>query len=103
VGELGRDFDLANEPLRAEGGRQLRPQHLHRDFAVVLEILGQIDGGHAAATRFPLDGVAVGKGGRESFGRVSHGHRICDICAVSARLTAPRRERPPRRAAFLES
>jgi hypothetical protein len=33
---------------------------------MVLEILGQIDRGHAALPQLPFDPVAVGEGGRES-------------------------------------
>jgi hypothetical protein len=40
----GRDLDLAQEPLGAERLCQIRAQHLDRHAAVVLEILGEIDG-----------------------------------------------------------
>ncbi len=30
-----------------------------RDIAVVLQVLGEINGGHAAGTKLALDGVAV--------------------------------------------
>ena len=45
----------------------------------MLEISREIDGGHAAATDFPLDGVAVGKGSFQSFERVCHRLIRCDL------------------------
>ena len=36
--ELRRDLDFTKESLRTQNRRQLRPQHLHRDLAVVFEI-----------------------------------------------------------------
>ncbi len=51
---------------------QFRPQHLDRDFAMMLDIFSEIDGGHAAGAEFALDGVAVGEGGREAGGDLGH-------------------------------
>ena len=70
--ELRRRLDLLHEPLGAEHCRELRPQHLHRDLAVVLQILGEIDGGHAAFAEAALDAVAVGEGRGELLGDFSH-------------------------------
>ena len=36
----GGHADLALEPLGAEGGRDLRVEHLQRDQAIVLEVPG---------------------------------------------------------------
>jgi len=47
-------------------------QHLEGYLAVVLEIVGQIDHGHAAATDLSFDGVAVGQGGLQSVQQVGH-------------------------------
>ena len=92
VVEAGGDPDLVEEPLGTEHGGQLGPQHLERDLAVVLEILGEIDRGHPALTQLALDPVAVdedgsrqrghvpklalGGGGRH--GREGIGHRVPD-------------------------
>ena len=48
-------LDLAQEPLGAERGGELRAQHLDRDVAVVLEVVREVDGGHAAAPELALD------------------------------------------------
>ena len=55
-------LDLAKKPLGADDGGQLGPQHLDRDVAIVLEILREIDRGHAALAELALDAVAVGEG-----------------------------------------
>ena len=41
-------LDLDPKPVGADDGRQLRPQYLERDLAVVLEVAGEVDGGHPA-------------------------------------------------------
>ncbi len=61
--EACRDLDLAGEAVGAETRRQLRTQDLDRHAAVVLEVLGEIDGGHATLAKFTLDAVAAGEGG----------------------------------------
>src|SRR5207249_3557606 len=57
--ELCRETDLAQEPLGAEDGGKLRAEHLERDGAVVLEILGEVHRGHPTATELALDSVMV--------------------------------------------
>ena len=39
--------------------RQLGLQDLERDLTLVLQVIGQVDGGHAALTQFSFDGVAA--------------------------------------------
>ena len=51
-------------------------ENFDRDFAVVLQVLSEIDGGHAALPQLPLEAVAVGERGREArvrFGGVAAG------------------------------
>jgi hypothetical protein len=59
----GAEPDLSEEPLRSQHRRQVRMQDLERYRAVVPEITGQIDRGHAAAAQLALDDVAIGEGG----------------------------------------
>ncbi len=73
MGELGRDPDLLEEPL-AEGGGQLRVEHLERDRAIVAEVVGAIDRRHPAPAERALDAVAVGEGGLEIGGAVGQRH-----------------------------
>jgi hypothetical protein len=50
---------LSELALGADHGRQLRPEDLDGDVAVVLEVLCQEYGGHAALPELTLDAVAV--------------------------------------------
>ena len=70
--QAGGDLDLPREPLGAEGGGELRAQHLQRHFAVVLQVLGEVDSGHAALSELPLDAVALGQGSLQSGYRLGH-------------------------------
>jgi hypothetical protein len=62
VAEVGGGGDLAQEALVAERGGQLGSQYLEGHLAPVPQILGEVDGGHAARAELPLDPVALGKG-----------------------------------------
>ena len=44
-------------------------QHLDGDVAIVLEVVCEEHGGHAASANFSLDAVTAGQRGREAFGR----------------------------------
>ncbi len=58
--ESGRDLDLAQEPLGPQYCGQLRTEYLESYLPMMLEVLGEIDGSHAAAAKLSLDLVAVG-------------------------------------------
>jgi hypothetical protein len=73
--ELGRRRDLGEEALRAHDRGHLRLQHLERDFASVLDVVGQIHRGHAALAELPLDAVAAAEGGVQAFARRGHDGR----------------------------
>ncbi len=72
MGKVRRNLDLAQKPLGAEGGSEIRPEDLHRHLAVVLEVLGEIHCRHAPSADFPLDGIAVGEGSFETDEGVVH-------------------------------
>jgi hypothetical protein len=69
--EAGCQLDLAQKALGAEDGAEFRAEHLDGHLAPVLEVLGEIDRGHAAGAEFPLNAVAVGEGHTER-GDVCH-------------------------------
>lgn len=83
--QVRRGLDLGEEPIRPDYGGQLRPKHLHRDLAVVPEILREVDGGHAARAELALESVAVrnrsckilGSAGHHSRKRYFPGGLIC--------------------------
>ena len=56
---------LARKAVGSKRGGELRSQDFHRNLSVVLEILRQIDGRHAARTQLTLDGIAVRERGAE--------------------------------------
>jgi len=56
-------FDLDEETLGPNDFRQLRFEDLEGHAAVVLDVLGQVDRGHAALAEFTCDGVATRQSG----------------------------------------
>ena len=73
--EIGGDLDLGQEALAAEDGGELGVEDLDRDLAAVLQVLGEIDRGHAALAQLAHEAIAVGQGRREAGGWVGHGVR----------------------------
>ena len=55
-------------------------EDLERDPALVLEVAGERNRGHAALADFALDPVAVGEGGGEAGGVIRHG--CCGVLRV---------------------
>ncbi len=60
--QVGGDLDLGQEPVAPDDGRELRMQDLDGHLAAVLQVLGEIDRGHAALTELALDAVTVTEG-----------------------------------------
>ncbi len=60
--QVGGGGDLVQEPVGADGSGELGPHDLDGDVAIVPEIVGQIDRGHAARAELPLDPVATCQG-----------------------------------------
>src|SRR5207245_9789994 len=56
-------LDLPEKPLAAEGGRELRRQHLDRHRPIVLQVPGEVDGCHPSAAELALDSIATGDSG----------------------------------------
>ena len=75
--EIGGELDLGQKAVGADHGGQLGPEHLEGHAAVVPDVLGQIDGGHAAGTDLPIQAVAVREGGLEPAEQFGHGQRLC--------------------------
>ena len=72
MSEARRDADLAREPVDSDNRREVRMEDLDSDIAVVFEIAGQEDHGHAAHGKLTLDLVAAGNGGSQASGEVRH-------------------------------
>ena len=71
--EVGRELDLGQEALGADHGGELGPEHLEGDAAVVADVLGEIDGRHAAGADLAVEAVAVREGGLETAEELGHG------------------------------
>jgi hypothetical protein len=61
----GEGLDLPHEPLGADHGGELRPEHLDGDLALVAQVVSEVDGGHPALPQLALDPIAPGEGGAE--------------------------------------
>jgi hypothetical protein len=70
--EIGGGLDFAQEAVSAECGGKLGAKELDGDEAVVLEVAGEVDGGHATATEFTLDAVAIDEGGLQRRQGIRH-------------------------------
>jgi hypothetical protein len=66
------DFDLAEESLAAEDGRQVGLEELDGDEAVVLQVLREKDDRHPTVAKLPLDPVSIAERRRELLERL-HG------------------------------
>jgi hypothetical protein len=71
--ETGHEVDLAEEPLRAQRGGQLRPEDLDRDIAAVLPVVGAVDVGHAPVPDLTIEFITVRKRGPEAVDLIHHG------------------------------
>lgn len=72
VDQLGNEIDLSDEPLPHELVGELRVEHFDGDGAARMVFLRQVDGGHAALAKHPLDGVPVCQGGSQTVKSIGH-------------------------------
>jgi hypothetical protein len=63
--ETSGDLDLPEKAVGTEGGDELLAQELDGNQSAVLEVVGEVDGGHSTAAQLPLETVAVDEGGLE--------------------------------------
>ena len=85
--EPGGEADLAKEALGAEAHGELGVEHLERDRAVVPEVAGEPDGGHAAAAELALERVAVPQAFAQHGYRVGHAALwLGEACKIRVRL-----------------
>jgi hypothetical protein len=63
MAEAGGSLDLAEESVGTQRCGQLGPEHLDGHLAAMLQVVGQVDGGHATSAELALDRVSAGKGG----------------------------------------
>ena len=58
--------DLGEKPFAAKRRTKVGVQHLDRDIALMLDVVREIHGGHAAGAEFARDAIAVGEGAGET-------------------------------------
>ena len=80
------DSDLVEEALAAERGGQIGMEQLERDGAATLQVLREVDRGHAAPAELAFDPVTVAQGIDELPGW--GGHEAAPVIARS-RLSRP--------------
>ena len=61
--QASRGADLILESAGTEHGTELGMEHFERDRTIVLEVVGEVDRGHAPAPECALELVPVGKAG----------------------------------------
>ena len=66
------DRNLAQEPLGAERLGQLGTQDLDSSLALVLQIVSEVDRGHAALTQLAIDAVSPDERGAQKRQGVFH-------------------------------
>jgi hypothetical protein len=74
--QVRRRLDFGQETLGSDDGGQLRLEDLEGDLSTVLQVVGEVDGGHPAFAELALDAVAVDQGGGEAGGDVGHGRWV---------------------------
>ena len=74
--EPGGDPDLVQEPLRTDHRGEVGTHYLDADQTVVLQITGEVDGGHPTTAKLSLDGIAVGERSFEVSGDLAHGAKM---------------------------
>ncbi len=79
MGKRGGDPDLAQEAIRPEGRRQLRPQDLDGHSALVPEVLGQVDRRHSPAAYLAQDVVARGQRGSKPLELIRRAAHDCGL------------------------
>ena len=70
--EPGHQLDLPAEPLGGESRFAPGVQHLEGHLPAVLEVLGEVDRGHAALAKLALEGVPAGEGRDETVRKAVH-------------------------------
>jgi hypothetical protein len=66
--EIGDDPDLTEESLGTQRGGELGAEDLERDLALVAQVAGEVDGGHAALSQLTLELITISQGCAQSIG-----------------------------------
>src|SRR5918994_1634365 len=66
--EMGDDPDLTEESLGTQRGGELGAEDFERDLAIVAQVAGEVDGGHAALSQLTLELITISQGCAQSIG-----------------------------------
>ncbi len=72
VGQLGSDVDLAEKPLRPQGGGEFRPEDFYGYLPMVLEVIRPVDRRHPSTADLALDRVPVSQGRFQAVEEIAH-------------------------------
>jgi hypothetical protein len=67
MAQMRGEVDLPPETLRPERKPYITEKDFDRDFAIVFEILGEVNGSHGTVTELSLDLVLIGYGRAQPF------------------------------------
>ena len=81
-------LDFTQEALGADVGGDFGLEHLERDVAVVPQVVGEEDDGHAAFAERAVDGVAAAQAGLEALLQCGQGRGRYSESAWSEALAA---------------
>jgi len=86
-------LNLSKKALAAERFGEIGMQHFDRDFPIVLDVAGQVDGGHPARAELTVEAIAIGERFDQCNGGV-HAARVSGSRSPPARCRrAPREAR----------
>ena len=74
VRQVCGDLDLAQEPLRSQRSRDVRPQHLQCDLSIVLQVMRHKHNRRTTSSQLALQPVAPGQRPVQLLQYVRHDH-----------------------------
>ena len=86
VVQVGSDLDFLLVPLGTHCSGQFRPENFDGNVSLMLQVLSEIDNGHATATKFTIYGIPVGKSSFQTIQVVGHGRLRCNFGRGNARV-----------------
>ena len=93
--EIRRNPDLGEEPLDPDDRGQLGSQDFEGNFAIVPEVVGQVDRGHATLSQLAVEPVPVTERRAKPFEPVGHGVLDMEAPPANARGRAPKEPTRP--------
>jgi hypothetical protein len=75
--KFGGELDFAQEALRADGVRDIRPHHLDRDVPAMAEVERAVHDGHGTGAQLAVDAVPIGEARCELWNDIGHRNHDC--------------------------